>query len=93
VALRHLDVDVHSGEIIGIAGVTGSGREEVAELICGAAPREGDVILEGEALPKGRPDVCFRRQMAFVPADRLSKAALIEMRLRENVTISGLGPF
>jgi ribose transport system ATP-binding protein len=93
VALEHLDLDVHKGEIVGIAGVTGSGREEVAELVCGAPNRQGEVVLEGEALPRGRTDVCFRRQMAFVPADRLSKAALTEMCLRENITISGLKPF
>jgi ribose transport system ATP-binding protein len=91
--LEHLDLDVHKGEIVGIAGVTGSGREEVAELVTGASPRKGEVELEGEVLPQGRPDVCFRRQMAFVPADRLSKAALTEMCLRENITISGLKPF
>jgi ribose transport system ATP-binding protein len=91
--VEHLDLDVHAGEIIGIAGVTGSGREEVAELIFGALPRRGDVRVDGRAIPPLRPDMCVRRGMALLPAERLSKAALKDKTLRENITIGRLKPF
>ncbi|HVT00509.1 MAG TPA: sugar ABC transporter ATP-binding protein [Solirubrobacterales bacterium] len=90
--LESLDLDIGAGEIVGIAGVTGSGREEVTELVCGGRSREGEVRLEGRVIPAERPDVCFRSGMAFVPADRLSKAALPSMRIRENLTICNLDP-
>jgi ribose transport system ATP-binding protein len=88
-----LDFEVGPGEIIGISGVTGSGREEVAELIYGGAPREGHVEVDGEEVPAGRPDASVAHGMALVPAERLSKAAFRDMTLRENVTIAGLGSF
>ena len=91
--IEHLDVDVHAGEIVGIAGVTGSGREEVADLVFGATPRGGEVVVEGRKVPAMRPDLCVRRGMALVPAERLSKAALRDMTLRENITIGNLKPF
>jgi ribose transport system ATP-binding protein len=92
-ALAHLDVDVHAGEIVGIAGVTGSGREEVADLIFGAVARSGEVRVDGKPIPAERPDLCMRRGMALLPADRLSKAALRDMTLRENITLGRIAPF
>lgn len=86
------DLDVHAGEIVGIAGVTGSGREELAGAIFGALPREGRVLVDGEAVPPDRPDRSMARGMVFVPPDRATNAALGELTLRENITISRLGP-
>jgi ribose transport system ATP-binding protein len=92
IVLNDLNLDVHAGEIVGIAGVTGSGREEVAGLVFGAAPRVGDVLVLGDPVPPQRPDLSMRLGMALVPADRLAKAALKSMSLRENITIAGLDP-
>jgi ribose transport system ATP-binding protein len=91
--IESLDFEVHAGEIIGVAGVTGSGREEVAGLIFGAQPRTGEVRVDGKVVPPLRPDICVKRAMAFVPAERLSNAALKDMTLRENITIGQLKPF
>ena len=88
-----LDLDVHPGEIVGVAGVTGSGREEVADLVFGASPREGEVVVGGETIPSERPDLSVRNDMALVPSDRLTKAALRDMTLRENITIGRISPF
>lgn len=88
--LDGIDLDLHAGEILGVAGVTGSGREEIGELLLGAAPREGSVEIDGARLKPARPDLSYRTGMAFVPADRLGKAVLADMTLRENLTISHL---
>ena len=87
-----LNLEVQPGEVLGIAGVTGSGREEVAGMLFGAIGRSGTITLEGAVLPSLRPVESLRRGMAFVPADRLSKAAFLDMALRLNLTISRLGP-
>ena len=87
-----LSLEVRPGEVLGIAGVTGSGREEVAGMLFGAIPRGGTIILDGAVLPSLRPMESLRRGMAFVPSDRLSKAAFLDMALRANLTISNLGP-
>ena len=90
--IQQLNLDVHAGEIVGIAGVTGSGREEIAELVF-ADRSQGEVFVAGQLVPPGRPDLSISRGMALLPADRLSKAALRDMTLRENLTIGGLEPF
>ena len=87
-----LDLAIYPGEIVGIAGVTGSGREEVAGMLFGAIPRGGTVTLAGSELPGFRPGESQRRGMAFVPAERLRKAAFLDMTLRENLLISNLAP-
>ncbi len=91
--VRDLDVEVSAGEIVGFAGVTGSGREEISELIIGSCPRFGQVLVDGEEVPAGRPDLSFDAGMAFVPADRLANATFLDMDLRENTTISSLSAF
>jgi ribose transport system ATP-binding protein len=93
VTLEDFDLEVHAGEIVGVAGVTGSGREEVANLVFGAAPRGGDVIVGGEQLPPNRPDLSLARGVALVPADRHDRAAFLDMNLTTNMTISELGAF
>jgi ribose transport system ATP-binding protein len=90
--IEQVSLDVHAGEIVGIAGVTGSGREEIAELMF-ADRAQGEVSVAGQLVPAGRPDLSIRRGMALLPADRLSKAALRDMTLRDNLTISRLNPF
>jgi ribose transport system ATP-binding protein len=91
--LRDVDFDAHRGEVIGFAGVTGSGREELASLIFGAVAREGEVELDGATLPPGRPERSVKSGMALVPADRLASGVLAEMTVRENLTIGSLSQY
>lgn len=81
---------VRRGEIVGFSGVTGSGREELAELLYGALPRGGRVTVDGHELPPHRPDRALRAGLALVPADRARHAVLPAMSVRENLTISRL---
>ena len=53
--LENLDLRLARGEVVGIAGITGSGREEVARLIFGGLDREGEVRVEGQLVPRQRP--------------------------------------
>lgn len=78
---------VHAGEVVGFAGITGSGREEVATLIFGGRSRHGEVKVDGEVLPPNRPDISVDRSVAMVPADRHANATLMQHALGENVTI------
>lgn len=91
--LQGIDFDIHRGEIVGFAGVTGSGREEVAELLFGGLPREGEVSIDGEAVAANRPAASVARGMSLVPANRLANGILADMTLRENMTIGALGRY
>jgi ribose transport system ATP-binding protein len=90
-AVHGLDLTVHAGEVVGIAGITGSGREEVAALVFGGHPRGGEVLLKGEPLPQCRPDISIERGIALVPAERHANASLMDHTLRENITIVNPG--
>ncbi len=92
-AVRGLDLEVHAGEVVGIAGITGSGREEVARLLSGDVARDGSVTVAGAVLPPSRPDRCIAMGVACVPAERQANAALHDHDVRENLTISRLGTY
>jgi ribose transport system ATP-binding protein len=80
-----LNIDLHPGEIVGVAGISGSGREEVAGLLFGSLKRTGEVSLSGKQIPAGRPDQAIISGLGLVPADRRTNAAFMEATLRENV--------
>ena len=82
-----LSFTVHAGEVVGVAGITGSGREEIAALVFGGHGRGGVVEIDGQALPPSRPDISIDRGVALVPAERHANASLMMQTLRENITI------
>jgi ABC-type sugar transport system ATPase subunit len=90
--LRHVSLAVSPGEIVGVSGVLGSGREEIGGLIFGAERRrEGTVAVDGVALPAGDVVAAVDHGVAFVPADRSRHGAVMTMDVRENLTLPGLG--
>ncbi len=83
-----IDFDVRAGEVLGVAGVDGSGREELAMALHGGIGRSGDVSVEGRRLPEGRPDLAVLRGIGLVPADRAVDASLSDMSVTSNLTIA-----
>jgi ribose transport system ATP-binding protein len=88
--IHGLDLDVAAGEIVGVAGVDGSGREVLAPAIFGALPRGGDVVVGGQQVPAPRPDVAVACAMGYVPADRTADGALVGMTVSQNLTVARL---
>ena len=83
-----LDLEVHAGEVVGVAGITGSGREELCSLIFGAKRREGDVTVKGKVLPTSRPDAAMNLGVGLVPANRLRDGVLVGLNVRENLNLT-----
>jgi ribose transport system ATP-binding protein len=93
-ALRGFSADIWAGQITGVAGITGSGRESVLGAAFGAIERTGEVIIAGGArIPPQRPDVAIRHGLAYLPADRARRAAIPALPARENIALSSLRPF
>ena len=91
--LRDLDLDVHAGEVLGVTGLTGSGREELAALLFGAERRAaGCVAIEGQAIERLNPAVAKRLGMAMVPSNRRALAVVPVGNVRENLTLADLAP-
>jgi ribose transport system ATP-binding protein len=85
--LNNVDFAVHAGEIVGVAGITGSGRDEVARALFGGLDRVGEVKINGTVMPPLRPDRALAMGMGLVPAERHANAAFMTFTLRENVTM------
>lgn len=84
---------VASGEVVGIAGLTGSGRESLLGAVFGSAPRSrGTVTVNGNRLEADRPDISIRAGVSFLPADRKKDGGFMSMTCCENLTIAGLKP-
>jgi ribose transport system ATP-binding protein len=91
--LKDFNLDLHRAEIIGVAGLDGSGRESICRLVFGAAPRRGTVEVNGKTLPARRPDLAIGMGIALVPADRHAEGLVMSMNVRENLTMVDLKPF
>jgi ribose transport system ATP-binding protein len=92
IVVEDVDLRVRRGEVVGVAGLTGSGREELLPLIFGVASRSGDVLLDGRSVP-ANPRRAMRAGIALVPADRRGEGAILEMPVRENFSLTDLRRF
>jgi ribose transport system ATP-binding protein len=93
-SLAGVSFSVESGEIVGIAGLAGSGRDSVLGASFGALPRtSGEVALKGEPLPAGRPDFAISHGVAYLAPDRKVGGGVMTMSARENLTLPDLKPF
>ncbi len=92
VALREIDFEVRSGEILGIAGVAGNGQSELLEVLAGEVPLHPATTLTLDGQPIGALDVNARRALgiAYVPEERVGHGSVGEFTLTDNVLLSGL---
>lgn len=91
--LRGVDFEIHEGEIVGVTGLLGSGREHVAAAVFGAVIRDaGEVSVAGQLVAPNNPGASIRQGLAFVPADRARHGAVMAMNARENLTLPRLYP-
>ncbi len=92
--IRGVDFELRAGEILGVTGILGSGREHLSRVLFGALPRAaGEVLLEQRRLPAGDPSGCIASGVGFVPADRRHDGAVMQFSVRENLTLPRLRPF
>jgi len=84
-----LSLKVMKGEIVGLAGLIGAGRTELAKLIIGAEKRKsGEIFLEGEKKEIKGPEDAVKANIAYLPEDRKNLALILPMSTRENITMS-----
>jgi rhamnose transport system ATP-binding protein len=77
---------VRAGEIVGLAGLVGAGRSEIARAVFGVdAYDSGSVRMLGAPVPAGRPRAAIRSGMAFIPEDRRKQGLVIDASVTRNV--------
>ena len=88
---HNVSFEVRAGEILGVAGLVGSGRSNVAETLFGVTPASsGSVELNGKAVTISSPTVAIRNQMAFLTEDRKDTGCLLVLDILENMQIAVL---
>lgn len=89
--IEDIDLEVRAGEIVGLAGLVGSGRSEVARAIFGAdAIRKGEVRIFGKPM-KGGPDKARSLGVALIPESRKTEGLALIRTVRDNLLLAGLG--
>lgn len=87
-ALRGVSLDVHSGEILGVAGISGNGQRELAEVITGLREiKSGKVILEGEDVTGFRPGELTGRMLSYIPEERMRDGMIKDFTISENIVL------
>jgi ribose transport system ATP-binding protein len=84
-----VSLSVHSGEIVGIAGLVGSGRSELLETVFGARPAQaGRVEMAGRTLRNGSVGAAVRAGLGMAPEERKSQALLLDEPIYRNITLA-----
>ena len=91
--IRDFSLTLRAGEIVGVGGILGSGREELGPLLFGAKHRVGGVVeVGGEELVSDDTLAAIESGMAYVPADRRRGGAVMDLSVRENLTLPMMRP-
>lgn len=91
--LRDVALTVNRGEIVGLIGLVGSGRSEIARALVGADPSTGRVWLDGVDFSARSPHSATLAGLVMVPEDRRKQGLVMTMPLRPNLTLPHLGRF
>ena len=93
-AFSGVDFTVRAGEILGLAGLVGSGRSEILETVYGARkPTSGTVTVKGQPLRRGSVPSAVRAGIGLCPEERKTQGLLLDHAVYRNVTVSTLGRF
>ncbi len=89
--LKDVNLTVYRGEILGLAGLVGAGRSELARVIFGADPKEkGEIFLEGKEISASTPREAIDLGIGLLTEDRNKYGLIMQMNVRENISLSNL---
>lgn len=86
--LRDVNLEVHSGEIVGLAGVSGNGQLELAEVLTGIRPiTKGKVSLEGRDVTGRKPGEITEAGLSYIPEERMKEGMIRNFNISENLVL------
>ncbi|WP_405010008.1 sugar ABC transporter ATP-binding protein [Kitasatospora sp. NBC_01539] len=86
--VRGVDLQIHAGEVVGLAGLIGAGRSELALALAGDLPiHSGTVTLDGQRLPSGKPGAVIRAGLGLAPEERKAQALFLHRSIRDNTSL------
>ena len=87
--VQNITLDVRAGEVVGLAGLVGAGRTELARVLFGLTPADsGEIILNGEPVTITSPQEAVAHGIAYVPEDRRRHGVILEMPIAHNMTMA-----
>lgn len=87
--VHHVNLDVRAGEIVGLAGLVGAGRTELARMLFGITPADsGEILIEGERVHIRDPREAIAHGLAYVPEDRRRHGVILELPIAHNITMA-----
>jgi simple sugar transport system ATP-binding protein len=87
--IKPFDLEIRTGEVIGIAGLLGSGRTETAEVVFGITPNDsGQARMSGKPLALSSPRAAISNGFGFCPEDRKNDGIIADLSVRENVILA-----
>ena len=85
---EHMSLKIHAGEVLGLGGLVGAGRTELAEVIFGSKPKQsGRILLNGEEINPRNPRQAIDLGIALVPEDRKRHGALLTNSIKNNINM------
>ncbi|MEU7476290.1 sugar ABC transporter ATP-binding protein [Lentzea sp. NPDC042327] len=89
--LNGVNVTIRPGEVVGLAGLLGSGRTETAKAIIGAIPTQhGTVLVGGKPVPRGNVKAAMRAGISMLAEDRKAEGIIPHLSVRENIVLAAL---
>jgi rhamnose transport system ATP-binding protein len=89
--VRDVNLQIRAGEIVGLAGLVGAGRTELARTIFGLTPAdEGEILLRGARINIHSPMDAIQHGIAYVPEDRRRHGVVLELPISQNVSLASL---
>jgi ABC-type sugar transport system ATPase subunit len=86
---KGVSFNLRAGEIVGLAGLVGSGRSELAQTIFGITPADsGEVLINGKPVQIKDPAQAMKLGVAYVPEDRGTQGLIRQMKIRENISLA-----
>jgi monosaccharide-transporting ATPase len=90
-ALAGVDLDVHAGEVVGLAGLLGSGRSETARAVAGVDPLDaGSISVGGTTARRWTPAAAIAAGVGLVPEDRKAEGVIGDLSVRDNIVLAAL---
>jgi len=87
--VKNVTLDVRAGEVVGLAGLVGAGRTELARILFGLTPADsGEILLHGQPLAIRSPQEAIAHGLAYVPEDRRRHGVILEMPIAHNLTMA-----
>ncbi|MGI9434780.1 MAG: sugar ABC transporter ATP-binding protein [Geminicoccaceae bacterium] len=91
---QDISFSLHEGEVLGIAGVVGSGREALARCLAGLAQADGgEIVIDGKPAHLGKPHQAVKHGLGFVPSERRVEGVVAALNVAENMSLASSGRF